>query len=525
MIDKIRIRDRRTETDRRDPTDRRAGHDRRRNADLRTPILQIGPSLLRLAIYVERTNGASPLLITRTVPWRDQADSLHSPLGFAELQKALTLLVVEERLAGTSAIVLLGSDYCVTRVVAGNSDQVEREIQQIRERSQHYLALGSGPKVVASSSSQLDARHTHALLTITTQQTLKGIVEAVDEAGLQLQRVESSQVALAHLLSVAHSTPEPLISIHLESERVALGIACQGRLFLDYRPGGRLTSSQLTDVLSEHHSRLQRYCQRQHGIEQRQLTQVVVGGEEQEVGRALERLASHPTLTAQPLDLESVTFPWEFRDGIPGSEFASLLGVALRLAQPGAAQSPNLLSSLKAEVKLPLARMFATRLAPVAATLLVALGLLGLNWGLSRQISAMQNELARLAPQVASADQTRRELFATTVELKQLGIIESHLPPQPVAAILRNITQSMPPEVWLTGLRLESGSTASLAGASYAEAGIYDFVSHLPHIPGVADAALHGTGAAGRGDLRATSFDIRMHLDLHGSIPSHKDTP
>lgn len=69
--------------------------------------------------------------------------------------------------------------------------------------------------------------------------------------------------------------------------------------------------------------------------------------------------------------------------------------------------------------------------------------------------------------------------------------------------------------MWLSGVRISGAEVATLA-ASYSETSIYDLVSHLQHLPGVAEVALQGTGVGRTGHQNATTFDIHLDLDLTG---------
>ncbi len=184
-------------SDRRDRSDRRAGSDRRRNAEVRTPIIHLTANALRVLVLTEGPGDQGKLAVGQSMPWRFEAESLHTAQGAQELTAALTKLVGRDKLNGAQAEVLLSSDFCVTRAVTGVADEVQRETAALRERSQLYLSLGPGKKVIASSSIPLDARHAHALLTVTTEQTLHVLRQAIESAGMEVAAIRSAQVCLS----------------------------------------------------------------------------------------------------------------------------------------------------------------------------------------------------------------------------------------------------------------------------------------------------------------------------------------
>ena len=74
---------------------------------------------------------------------------------------------------------------------------VRRELAQLEERSALYLSLGTGPKALAASVRQIDARHQHALLTVANKKTLETIVAAADRLGIEIDTIEPSLVAMS----------------------------------------------------------------------------------------------------------------------------------------------------------------------------------------------------------------------------------------------------------------------------------------------------------------------------------------
>ncbi|WP_442481532.1 PilN domain-containing protein [Aeoliella sp. SH292] len=497
--------------------DRRSGSDRRRNVETKRPIIHIARSMLRVLVVVERSNNQQDLAICRSLAWRMDADRLHSLQGAKELTAALAKLAGEERLAGAEAEVLLSSDLCVTRAVTGVVDDVQRETASLRERSQLYLSLGPGKKVIASSSTPLDARHAHAMLTVATEQTLQIISQAIESAGMELGAIRSAQVSLARAVhQVLGADAGASLVVGVDGGNIELGIMSRGRLFLDYRPGGDAHVDDLAGLLGQHHTRLQRYCHRHHGLEGSKLTDVLVSGQSDEARPALKNLETIEFLKSSLLDLQGVTLPWELRGEPLAPEMAAAVGAALALAGDVSTRGPNLVDHLKSLARPNLRPMLIRKLAPLAAVLLIAVGLGVLNCTKHREVSAMQQQLVTLAPKAERAAKLRVDLVAGENEVAQYNVLASHLRSQPYALLLKNLTQSVPTDVWLSDVRFEEGGTATIAGSSYVESSIYDFVSNLQHLPGIGGVALHGTGVGRTAHRNATTFDIHFHLDFSG---------
>ena len=503
--------------DRRGMPDRRMGGDRRRNAEIKTPVIHLTPTALHVVIVVERTGGQSDLALFRSIPWTETPGALHTPEGQQQLTAALSKLAVEERLAGASCVLLLSSDQCVTRAVTGASDEVQRETSQLRERSQLYLSLGPGRKMIASSSTPLDARHSHALLTVATEQTLQALTRAVEVAGMEVAAIRAAQVALAralHYVDPAQSGADLVVSV--DDTRVELGVMRGGRLFLDYRPAGAAKVEQLTDLLSQHHTRLKRYCQRHHGLERDTLSRIVICGPLKQSKLAFMQAAIIKELDVTILQIDPAKLPWEVRGGDFAPELAVAIGGALLLKEEPSQQGPNLMEELITVSRPPLARMLLTKLAPMAAALLIWMSVMVLNWSTNLRLTAMKTDLDHLTPQAARSTELRMKLLADKLETTHLEELSKLSLRQPYSLMLKNLTQSVPAEVWLGAVRFDGDQSATIAGSSYSESSIYDLVGNLQNLPGVGQVALQGTGLGRSRNRDSTTFDILLNFDFDG---------
>ncbi len=289
-----------------------------------------------------------------------------------------------------------------------------------------------------------------------------------------------------------------------------------GRLFLDYRPGGDTHVEQLGELLRQHHTRLRRYCQRQHGLEGEELARVVVSGTAKETAVAAANVAQVPQLRPQVLDLGKLELPWQQAGDALTPDMAAVVGAALGMGDPVTDRGPNLVDQLVSNSRPAIGKLLARKLAPLAAALLLVAVFGVLAWNARREVADLQSQLSLLAPKAARAAKLQVELRDGLREMQELEELEQQLTDPPHALLLRNLTQSIPADVWLSGVRISGAEVATLAGASYSETSIYDLVSHLQHLPGVAEVALQGTGVGRTGHQNATTFDIHLDLDLTG---------
>ena len=149
------------------------------NRNSKTPrfaSIEVGSSQLHVCVVHTGADG-TPRCETTTKTWRREADSLRTEQGQSELTEALRRVSADLRLAGTSTWVALTGDYCVTRVISGTNEYVRREIAELEQRSCLYLSLGHGAKALAANFQPIDARHSHALLSVVNQNTIDVVAQ------------------------------------------------------------------------------------------------------------------------------------------------------------------------------------------------------------------------------------------------------------------------------------------------------------------------------------------------------------
>ena len=331
--------------DRRNASDRRLTSDRRKPSEGRCAIIEVCRSMLHLALVAQNSNNDNPgdRVVTRSIRWRKEANSLHTEQGTLELTEAFRTLVSEERLTGARVRIALGGEYCVTRVITGPTDDVRREFAELEERSLRYLTLGPGPKALAGNTQQLDARHQHALLAVANQRTLDQLMQVAHTVNLQIESIEPSLIALsraqAHLKSVCQ---DACLIVQLDEDVAELGICHRGRLLLDYRPGGHTNAENVAGVVAQHLSRLQRYIQRYHSYLDAPIRHVYLAGDAGAVARARKKFGELPNFDVHVLEPADLDMPWKHAADVPVTALASALGTAMVLYSESTEQEgPN----------------------------------------------------------------------------------------------------------------------------------------------------------------------------------------
>lgn len=514
----IRVNDRRQRPERRTHSERRRGPARcktghRASPDTRYAVFEVCRSMLHFALLV-RGIGADghDKLLSRSLRWRHEAQSLYTPRGVEELTEAFRILAAEERLAGANAYFALSGEFCVTRVVTGATDFVRRELAELEERSLRYLRLGPGKKILATHVQQLDARHQHALLTVANHRTIDVLMQIAEDIGIQPVLIEPSLMALSR--AQAHlrpSCPEACLIVHLDEDGAELGICHGGRLLIDYRPGGQINAGNVAELVNRHLLRLQRYLKCNHSYVDGPLRSVYLAGDPVAVDRAREGFTKCSQLQVSVMQPADFDMPWRPASGMPGTELSATLGTAMTLhTRDLAAHGPNLIENYLSQLREPLRPILIRSLMPLAAVLLIASVLLGLRFQQWREAAALRAELQRLAPAVVRATELRLKLTDTEARLTQLRALAQQLPQPHLCQVLDHIAQSMPQDIWLDRLRFDDGHVAMLNGASYTEAGVYDFVSYLKEVPELKDIALEGTEVGQGFNGPTTNFNLRL---------------
>jgi Tfp pilus assembly protein PilN len=493
-------------------TDRRQAGERRRVSETRRVVFELCRSDLNLALVVETAEGEK--VVTRSLRWRNTAPSLHTDRGIEELTDAFRTLVADERLAGAKVRIALGGEFCVSRVVTGSTDEVRREFAALEERSLRYLTLGPGRKALCRNIQPLDARHQHAMLTVTSQKTLDLLLRVAGNTGVQIEAIEPSLIALSRAqANLRGGCNAACLLIQFDESAAELGICHKGRLLLEYRPGGKSGSENIAAVVGQHLFRLQRYLNRYHSYLDEPLRHVYLTGDPASVEMARQKFALLSQLEVHVLDPSDLNVEWQHVAEAPNTQMAAVLGTALSF-NPNAVleQGPNLIEVTLAQMRAPLRPMLIRSFAPVAALLAVAVGLLALHLVNLGKIAALRSELVELQPIQARATELRLQLMTAEGKAAQLHKLDRKLPRPNWQELLTHFSQSMPDDVWLDRLSINDGQLATLGGASYSDGGVYDFVNYLKDVPHVAEIALEGTGASQNESGPTTTFDLKATL-------------
>jgi|GEM_PF-1718883 len=469
---------------------------------------------LTLLVLERSADGSDARVRHRHIEWRQDSETLTSEAGFQNLCRALSTLATEEKLQGIPIVVSLSNDFCVTRVVSGENDEVRDELKELIERSSGYISLGVGEKLAAISETAIDARQKRVWVSVANQTVLETLDRVFDAAKLKIVRIEHSLAALCRMINHTGDDEEaPVILIDLVDSGVDVGISYRGQLLLDYRPSGAHARENIGVIVSRHTKRLQRYVDRLMRSNVN-VSKVYVCGEAEDVIPLCEQFAEicgTDAIELRLLEPSLISCDWQISEDA-AHDSAITAGLGTLLEQTGEARDndyPNLLEPLRDLKQKPtlkaLLRFGWPMLVPMAAALLLSLT----TGGETYLSDELENDLARLEEDVAEVEHLEMEARSARTTLTHLETIASHAGIAPWQRLLGQVGQSMPRGVWMESFAVDAKGEITVSGTSLTEDGVYDFVRHLRDVPQVWNVALESTRPASVSSGSATTFSVR----------------
>jgi len=508
--------DRRDNDERRLKKKRRRSRDRGKTSNQTYTVIEIaGADLRAVSLISSDDDETADQVRMMTLRWRIEATTLNSDTGLRELTAALKELVEEHDLLTTNLQFVLGGEFCVTKSVRGTVEEVRSELQQIEQRSRLYLMLGPGEKVTVSRTRAIDARHESAIAAVCNKQTLDTIHEAATLVGMHIDSIEPALIATSRAIGRLKDVPdEPCLLIHLDESAVELGVCHAGSLLLDYRPGGRTDPEELVELVRTHLSRLQRHVGRQLRIPPPQLNRIYLCGKQDAVERAYPVFSACPQFDVEIIDPANIQATWDFAEPVTNSESVPALGALLNTYLPESERDvPNFLEHILASTREPLQPILIRTVMPLAAVLLVAVTIFAWNFSKQRAIDELQLQLDGLAVVQARDRELHLQQEAAISKLVQLKALAESMHSLPTGEIVARLGHCMPDDVWLNRLEIVGMQSIQLEGASYLEAGVFDFVNWLDLAPGFEDVALRSTRPGHSATGPAIDFTVELNLD------------
>lgn len=492
----------------------------------RTVALELSRSELTLVTINHGTAATDgpPVVRWKRQKWRNSATSLQSEEGIRELSAALKTLVLDEGLSGHRACLALSSDFCVTRVVAGENEHVRKELKNLEERSALYLSLGTGKKIWASSFRAIDVKRRQAWMTITSEKTLKALFKTASEVGLTLDCVEHSLISVSRAVGhMGKDQDSPVLILEVGQRGVDLGISYRGQLLLDFRPGAGAAKDHLAQVVVEHLKRLQRYCDRYFRFSEGKIERIYLCGEAEGVAELYKQFQAQDLLQVEILEPTSIYQDREF-EAAENIDFdmAPALGATI-LAETAAEErtSPNLLETIYRRNRGPLGPELVRFFWPIAAALLIAIGLGGLGKIEEFRCNRLAAREKQLETEAGRIKEMQLRMVAADKKLEQVGAVKERLFHPPYGKLVETLGRCLPEGVWLDIVKADHDGNVTMSGPSTAESGIYEFVELLKKSRRLQGVVLEGTQPVRLSLGAMTRFEVRCKF-IDRAIPNER---
>ncbi len=230
----------------------------------------------RLYLGLAKNDGR---FVVDSLTWNPEKQNLQSSEATRLLSEALLKLNKLYALQRYDVRLCLDDAFCVTRVVTGDSDAVEKELEAIQQRSQLYISLGLGEKLTGNLREVTDGHLQYALTSIVNLRTIQSIYNGFLAARLKVESIEPVTLSVTRGVGLIGTDKDsPVLLISVDENRCDLAITRSGRVMLSYRISGVTKPQEIADQIGSHMTRLRRFCQRVRSQEGAKLEQLLILG-------------------------------------------------------------------------------------------------------------------------------------------------------------------------------------------------------------------------------------------------------
>ncbi len=484
--------------------------------------VRIEHHVLQVAVATATPEGPFRIEIDKVVCEHD--GGWLSPEGSVGLADALETMVERHHMRRQPIAVSLDGDYCVTRVTIGTPAQVDQELEMLADRIPRYLQLGPGEKVTGAARMKVDATTDYAVKGVVNRSIIQLLYDAFRKADVEVMWIEPSLVGLARLIGQPSLWGEqPVLIADGTGKQWDVGIACSGRLLLDYRPATATNSLGLRDALDGHITRLKRFCHRHAYATANELNQMLICGDGEKPTEAIDvlgdRLGVTPIVFTVP-DLPSI---YKIEDSSRNADCVPAIATVFPLLiQTPATQIPDLLSQVRRAPDLSFSQKVIREYWPLAVACSIVL----------MSYLMVRTERKRHADTHMDRTELQTEIIASNVKFGVLGRrrehlsyfnrIESQAAEPDWGVMLTNATGSLPPTAKLNDFRLGPDGAIMMDGTVMDGALVYEVVNTLRQMPDVVQVALKGTTPLQ--DSQATRFLIRLETRRPRDVADPNET-
>ncbi len=473
--------------------------------------LRIEGHVLQLAIATRQRDGVFDIEFDElSAP--SNADWLASNSS-AEFANAIRELAEKHQMRRCQIAVSLDGDYCVTRVVMGTPEHIDKELEMLLGRATRYLSLGPGEKIAGITRTRIGAGTDYVAAAVANEKIVERIYHALLSHDMHVQWIEPSLVSIARLIDDSGvAQDEPLLIADGTGSQWDLGIVHCGRLLLDYRPAAASNIEEIRSTTESHIGRLRRFCSRHRNIVGGTLSKVLVVGADEQTSTARAAFESIEGLSADNVRIPMM--PSRFRvepqfnqpHNVPA--IAAILPLVLGTS---ATTVPDLLSTIRREANQTWRRRLLSEGWPgIAAAVLLMCGYIVLSAQRAIVAGASQDR-AMMETQMAQRNQQLRDLTDSRQLISHLKQIDDQSPHTHWPMVIDHLSHCLADDSRINQFQYDDGQGLRLDGSVQNESGIYDFVGHLRRVREVKQVALQGTSPMEGGN--GANFRVLIQIE------------
>lgn len=483
--------------------------------------LRVESNLIQVAIATPDDSGIYELEIDQVVC--PVESGWLTPDRAPLLVEALETLVERHHMRRHPIAVSLDGDFCVTRVTMGAPDEVDRELAMLADRVLRYLQLGPGEKVTGNARIKIDPTVDYAVTGVVNRTLIQQIYDALRSVDIEVVWVEPSLVGVARLIGqVEQWADQPVMIADGMGHHWDVGIACSGRLLLDYRPSSATSIEGLRAALDGHTSRLKRFCHRHLKMVSGELNELLICGEGDRPEEAKAALTDSIKLEPKILGVPNLPHLYRIapadRVSCNVPAVAAVLPLLLGVAPAAVA---DLLVQVRRAPDLSLTQKMVRQLWPVAATIVMLCGSYGLVASERNRRSGSIEDRSQLTAEIEASRVKFSVLSRKNMLLTHFRQIEKQLNESAWGTLIDQVTHCLPDSARLNEITVDTGGGLNISGVVTDETVVYELVGTMRRLPRVNQVALKGT--APEQDSQATRFLVRLSLDQEPMTPPPGD--
>jgi hypothetical protein len=415
--------------------------------------------------------------------------------------------------------VSLHSRYCVTRVVTGDLQQVEKQLEEIIANSHHYLQFGLGDKLIGQSNTIINESQQYGQVAIIKRGVFEAVEKALHSNALELGSIDGGMPSLSRLIGLSGlDEVHPILFIWLTEENAEIGISHQGRLQLTYQLGGGCGAEQVAETIRKHMKRLQRFCSRYRSVDgDGSLVQAIVLATENNAAKLrskLEGVAFEHVYMAQELSVGKLAKNLTDSNHLSSPGIASALGGLLVHLEENTLPTTNILANYvdsKPRTLLDIAMREGWMVLAAAAVLLVVSAY---SWYVEHRINhaVYENEIVSMA--FESDREKISALDAARSQLEEFKAVRRYSQQVDEDSLIHFVATCLPEDTRIDSLTVDAQGKMILKGAMLHGDKTYEVLKSLRDSPLITEVALESVGKASNFGQTATMFEIHCFFAI-----------